>query len=130
MSREHIERVLVEYFRERPDVCAVYLFGSQATDEARPNSDVDVGLLYRDPPPASLTAMPFGDEAALGERLGKPVQLIVMNTAPAELVHYILRAQRLLLDKDPSFRISFEVRRRNEYFDLKPVLDVYRRGAA
>jgi len=25
MSRDHIEPVIAEYFRERPDVCAVYL---------------------------------------------------------------------------------------------------------
>jgi predicted nucleotidyltransferase len=130
MSRGHIEQVITEYFRERAEVSAVYLFGSQALDNARPDSDVDVGLLYREPPPATLHGMPFGAEAELGERLGKPVQLVVMNTAPAELVHEILRARCLLLDKDPAFRVRFEVKRRNEYFDLKPLLDLYRRGVA
>ena len=130
MPEEPIEQRLTEYFRSRPDVCAVYLFGSRAVGSARPKSDIDVGLLYFQAPEATLLGAPFRDEAELTEELGVPVQLVVMNTAPADLVHRILRAQRLLLDKDPSLRVRFEVQRRNEYFDLKPVLDQYRRRTA
>ncbi|MEO8182524.1 MAG: hypothetical protein ABI895_27115 [Deltaproteobacteria bacterium] len=36
-----------------------------------------------------------------------------MNLAPADLVHRILRDQRLLLDRDPALRIRFEVAARN-----------------
>jgi hypothetical protein len=32
-----------------------------------------------------------------------------------------------LLDRDPSFRIRFEIRARHEFFDIQPVLDRYRR---
>lgn len=127
--RDYIEQRLTEYFRERADICAVYLFGSRAAGTERADSDVDVGLLYFQAPPSTLTGMPFGDEANLAEALGLPVQIVVMNSAPIDLVQRIFRSQRLLLDKDPSFRVRFEVKRRNEYFDLKPVLDLYRRKA-
>ncbi len=40
------------------------------------------------------------------------------------------RDGKLLLDRGRSRRIEFEVRRRNEYFDLLPILEEYRRGAA
>lgn len=53
-----------------------------------------------------------------------------MNQAPVDLVHRILTAQRLLLDRNPSRRIAFEVRARNQYFDLKPILDRYRKRTA
>ncbi len=130
MQREHLEEQLIEYFRPRPDVCAVYLFGSRASGSERADSDVDVGLLYFEAPRAALTSTTFMDQANLADKLGVPVDLIVMNTAPADLVHRILSAQQLLLDKDPAFRVRFEVRRRNEYFDLKPILDQYRRRTA
>ena len=129
VSHERLEQHLCEFFQSRPEVCSVYLFGSRAAGTARADSDIDVGLLYFQPPAATLTSMPFGDEAQLSAELRLPVQLIVMNTAPVDLVHRILLSQRLLLDKDPSFRIRFEVKRRNEYFDLKPILDQYRRRA-
>ncbi len=39
----------------------------------------------------------------------------------------MLRDGVLLLDRDPSARIRFEVRARNEFFDLQPILALYRR---
>jgi hypothetical protein len=38
----------------------------------------------------------------------------------------VLRDGRLLVDRDPSARIAFEVRTRNEAFDLEPILARYR----
>ena len=38
-----------------------------------------------------------------------------------------MRDGKLLLDRDENRRIAFEVRARNEYFDLLPYLDQYRR---
>lgn len=120
---------LERYYRERPDVSTVYLFGSQASGTARVDSDVDVGVLYTETPASTLVAQPFRDEAELSERLGRTVQVVVMNTAPVDLVHRVLRAQCIVLDNNPSQRVRFEVTSRNRYFDLKPVLDRYRRRA-
>jgi hypothetical protein len=53
-----------------------------------------------------------------------------MNTAPADLIHRILRDGKLLLEADKSCRIAFEVRARNEYFDLLPILQRYRSKTA
>jgi predicted nucleotidyltransferase len=33
------------YFKDKSEVIAVYLFGSQATDKTRRASDVDIGVL-------------------------------------------------------------------------------------
>ena len=88
---------------------------------------MDLGLLYAEPPAAELLAQPFLIEAHLAEQLARPVQCVVMNSAPADLVHQILSDDSLLLDSNPSGRIRFEVEARNRYFDLKPLLDRYRR---
>lgn len=121
---------LAEYFRERADIAAVYLFGSVARGTARESSDVDVGVLYRAPLAPTLEAQPYGDEATLSAQLGRTVQIIEMNHAPVDLVHRILRDGILVLEPDKSRRIAFEVRARNEYFDLLPMLQEYRRGAS
>jgi uncharacterized protein len=52
--------------------------------------------------------------------------VVILNRASADLVHRVLRDGKLLVDRNPSVRIAFEVRARNEFFDLKPVLDQYR----
>jgi predicted nucleotidyltransferase len=111
-----------------PPICAIYLFGSCARGTAGPDSDVDLGLLYSAAPASTLLAQPFLLEAELAERLRRPVQCVLMNTAPADLVHRILKDGVLLLDSNPSYRIRFEIHARNRYFDLKPMLDRYRRA--
>ena len=123
-----MEAVLTRELRSRvPELCAAYLFGSVARGEARQDSDVDIGLLYQTPPDATLEGQPFLLAAELESLLGRPVDLVVMNTAPADLVHRVLRDGILLFQLNPSARIAFEVRARNEYFDLLPILRRYRR---
>jgi uncharacterized protein len=105
---------------------AVYLFGSVARGDVRPESDVDVGVLFAAEPPTTLDAPQFVLEGDLGQVLGCPVQVVALNRAPADLVHRVLRDGRLVLDRDRAARIRFEVRSRNEYFDLAPIRRLYR----
>jgi len=126
-----IEARLKAFFGEDPrGAVAVYLFGSAARGEAGPKSDVDVGVLFATDPPATLEAPQFAMEAALERLLGTPVQVVSLNRAPADLVHRVLRDGRLVLDRDRAARIRFEVRSRNEYFDLAPIRRLYRRYPA
>jgi uncharacterized protein len=120
------ERIILQHFGAKPGVAAVYLFGSVARGTANAASDVDIGVLYEHPPAAELMAQPFGDEAELSERFGRRVQIIVMNGAPPDLIHRILRDGILVLEPDKSRRIAFEVQARNQYFDLLPILRQYR----
>jgi len=62
--------------------------------------------------------------------LGLEVDLVVLNTAPPDLAHRVLRDGLLLLDRDRSARIRFEVQSRNEYLDLAPLRRLYRRMPA
>lgn len=110
------------------DLAAAYLFGSAARGEARPGSDVDVAILLRQEPEATLGGLRADLADTLAEALGRPVDLVVLNRAPADLIHRVLRDGVLLLDRDSSLRIAFEVRSRNEYFDLLPYLREYRRA--
>jgi hypothetical protein len=120
-----------ELFRDGPPgVMAVYLFGSQARGTATPGSDVDIAILYTEPPAVSFEELPLDIEADLERVLGLPVQVVVLDRAPVDLVHRILRDGKLLLDRDPSRRIRFEVKARNEFFDLQPILARYRAGPA
>ena len=130
MDRREVERLLREHFAEDPgDAAAVYLFGSVARGEAGPASDVDVAVLFRSEPPPGMAGLALDLEGSLERRLGRSTQLVVLNRAPVDLVHRILRDGVLVLDRDRSARIRFEVRARNEYFDLLPILRRYRRVA-
>ena len=109
------------------DVVAVYLFGSTARGTRREGSDVDVGVLLAGRPPRTLAGLELDLEAELERSIGLSVQLVVLNSAPPDLVHRVLRDGRLLVDRDPSTRVRFEVNARREYFDVLPYLRRYRR---
>ena len=113
-----------------PKVVAAYLFGSVARGTARSESDVDVGVLFRETPPSTLAGQPMRLEGDLEQLLGRRVQVVVLNTAPPDLIARVLRDGVLILDADRSRRIRFEVDARNRYFDLLPFLRRYRRSGA
>jgi predicted nucleotidyltransferase len=122
-----VEANLKAFFEEHArGAVAVYLFGSVARGEAGPGSDVDVGVLFAAEPPSTLDAPQFAIEAELERLLGRPVQVVALNRASPDLVHRVLRDGRLVLDRDRSARIRFEVRSRNQYFDMAPIRRLYR----
>lgn len=125
-----LERVLREAAGAAPDeVVAVYLYGSRARGTATDRSDVDLGLLLRKSPPPALADAARALEARLERDLGLPVEAVILNTAPPDLVHRVMRDGILVLDRDRPYRLRFEVQSRNEYFDLAPLRRLYRRPA-
>jgi predicted nucleotidyltransferase len=114
----------------RDDLAAAWLFGSRARGTERPGSDVDVAVLLRDAPPPPGDGLGRDLQDDLAGVLGRPVDLVVMNRAPADLVHRVLRDGELLIENDRSRRVRFEVARRAEYFDLLPILRRYRHREA
>jgi predicted nucleotidyltransferase len=114
----------------RADLAAAWLFGSRARGTEREGSDVDLAVLFCDDPPPTLEGLMLNLQDDLAGELGRAVDLVVMNRAPADLVHRVLRDGELLVENDRSRRVRFEVARRAEYFDLLPILRRYRRVEA
>lgn len=123
-----VERLKVELASAPPELLAAYLYGSTARAEHTEASDIDLGLLYREEPPRTLASPPRRLEGRLELALRRTVQVVVMNSAPPDLVRRVLRDGILCLDRDRSARIRFEVKAQNEYFDLLPYLRRYRAG--
>lgn len=126
ISESQLARILAA-LPER--VVAAYLFGSEARGEASPKSDVDLGVLLREAPPATLAGRELTLAGDLASALGGAVDLVILNDSPVDLAARVLRDGRLLLDRDRSTRIRFEVDTRNRYFDLLPHLRRYRAAA-
>jgi predicted nucleotidyltransferase len=120
---------LREFFAQPPQgTAAVYLYGSVARGDSRPGSDVDVAILFDEDPPRTLDGLHVGIADGLQAALSRPVDLVVLNHASSDLVHRVLRDGILVCEPDRSCRIRFEVRLRNEYFDMEPIRRMYRRA--
>ncbi len=110
-------------------VVAAYLFGSVARGTASQASDIDLGVLLAQPPASTLEGRLLDYEADLERHLGIPVQVVILNDAPPDLAHRVLRDGVVVLERDRSARLRFEVRTRNLFFDLEPFLTRYRKRA-
>jgi predicted nucleotidyltransferase len=135
-SDSTVAQVLAAYFSSTPVplVCA-YLFGSFARGEQTRSSDVDVALLFpaESQLPDARTVLSGAVNAVRGDLerlLRRPVDVVDLRVAPVDLVHRVLRDGQLLVQRDARERVRFEVDKRNEYFDLQPFLNRYRRGQA
>ena len=112
-------------------MAAVYLFGSVARGESRPGSDLDVAVLLEPAPErGTYESLRLELRAELESDLGQEIDFMVLNHAPPDLAYRVLRDAVLVIEPDPSARVRFEVRARNEYWDLKPYIDEYRRAPA
>lgn len=128
MDREAVIDTLDRYVREAAlPLVAVYLYGSFARNEARADSDVDVAVLLPAGTAATLTGPLSVLRGDLERRLRREVDVIDLRRAPVDVRQRVLREGVLLLDRDPAERIRFEVHTRNEYFDLLPYLEQYRK---
>lgn len=70
------------------------IFGSTARGEARPDSDIDIGVVLD--PDARLGLKFFALEERLGEWLGRPVQLLTEPTGNRRLQDNLDRDRHLV----------------------------------
>lgn len=127
MVPELIGQIASFFEEDSRGAVAVYVFGSVARGDATPTSDVDVAVLFETMPTATISGPVLALEGELERRLRRPVDLVALNSASADLIHRVLRDGVLILDRDRGRRIKFEVAKRNEYFDLEPIRRAYRR---
>jgi predicted nucleotidyltransferase len=128
MKLAEIKRHIRDFFhRDHRGVVAAYVFGSAARRTPEPH-DVDIAVLLEEDPPPTLEGLRFDLAADLENVLEATVDLVVLNRAPVDLTHRVLRDGLLAFEGDRSRRIAFEVRVRNEFFDLEPILKRYRQS--
>lgn len=97
-------------------VSALWLFGSQAKGQARPDSDVDLAALFSS---AVSDEQLFTARLDLEGVLGRSVDLIDLRRASPIVGRQVVRDGRLLLDRDPPDRHVFEMMLPSRYVDLR-----------
>lgn len=108
----------------RAEVRLAYVFGSVARDEARPSSDLDLGVVFGlVPVPRELDRLATDLEAVAGRR----VDLVVLNEAPPLLTHEVIRWGRLIVCQDEDERVRFQTRATARYLDTRYLRQVQHR---
>jgi len=122
VQREELKAYLCRTLETVPDVVAAYLFGSVARGTDTSASDIDLAVLYASAPPAVLDSPQRRLEDEFEREVKRSVQVVCLNTAPPDLGIRVLRDGVLVCERDRAARIRFEVKLRNEFWDLEPTL--------
>ena len=103
VDRDRLAQEISWVFAARnEDAAAVYLFGSLARGEGGPDSDVDVAVLYGRPVDAGLAGLKLALAGDLETRLGRRVDLVVLDSQPPDLVHRVLRDGLIVVENNRS----------------------------
>ncbi|PAU74366.1 type VII toxin-antitoxin system MntA family adenylyltransferase antitoxin [Halomonas salipaludis] len=103
-----------------PPLQAIYLFGSQASDQAQQDSDIDLAILL--PRPVDAEALwHLGDQIA--GALGQDVDLVDLRQASTVMRHQVITHGTRLWQRDQAAD-EFELSCLSEYWDLQ----IMRRG--
>ena len=110
---------------DKPAVHLAYLFGSSASGKKGPLSDIDIAVLFAEPPtPESVYSLSHQLSICLET---DRIDLIVLNRAPVELRYAVIASGILVFEVDTSTRVDFEAQTLSFYGDYLPVLRQQRR---
>ncbi len=105
-------------FRQTPGLLAVLLFGSQIMGTARPDSDIDLAVLY-DYNFIPTTMELWEIKEAISEKLQMPVDLICLNNADTIIASQVLKNHKVLLVNDQKKLSEYFMRILIDYAELK-----------
>ena len=107
----------VDYLESHPQILFAYLFGGLARGKPQPLSDVDIAIYLRtDGKVAEKKLEILGNLVALLQT--DEIDLVVLNTAALALAMNIIKARKIIVDKDPFSRHIFESVTMRKYFDF------------
>lgn len=121
-------RALAERWSQDREIAAVYLHGSRARGNARPDSDIDLAAILQ----PSLTAserwnkrLALIDDASQEFRTDA-IDLLILEESPSAVAHRVIRDGRLLVDRAPRRRVQVVEDALRRYLDeawLRKTLD-------
>jgi uncharacterized protein len=119
-SSDEVIRHLRTLLTPETDVAFSYLFGSVAKGRAHGRSDVDVAVWLdaAEQSPLGMADRGLELEGRLERALGRQVQVVVLNHAPADLVHNVLRHGLVIHSRDEPARVHFYVEHARRWYDM------------
>jgi len=102
-----MESLIRTYFSKKPEVIAVYLFGSQESGQQRLDSDVDIGILLRHKDLNREDELREQVIVELSRILKKDIHPVFMNTAGEELLRQIFSKGKCVQTNNSKLRAQF-----------------------
>ena len=134
MINNHIEKIKNSLFAIAPDIFCnhpvlfAYLYGSYATGNVHPFSDLDVGVYIDDESDIKYLELELSLSLEIDEKIGSDVrtEVRIINNLPLVIIGNIITEGRLIYSINENLRVDFETSVRKAYFDFLPVIITYR----
>jgi len=128
---EDIKRI-IHYFKALDEVSALYVFGSYPKERKTKESDIDIAVLIDE---SKLKKKDFEllkkkYYAASPSFSMRPVDIVILNTAPPFLKYQVLKTGRVLFDRNRKVRVRFTEKAITEYLDFKYIEDIFLKAIA
>jgi predicted nucleotidyltransferase len=126
LDKNQVLAKITPYFKDKPAVVAVYLFGSLVKNRQNKQSDIDLAILFH----SELSILHKFNERLtiagdLEDLLDTAVDVVDLDQATPYFFHQMMLAKELIVDCAPSVRVTFEVQRRKHFFDMMPFYKMY-----
>jgi len=113
-------------------ILIVYLFGSMAIGGGSQLSDVDIGVVCKDPMQDKDTRFLYNRLYELFSDLypHSRLDIVFLQTAPLALQFFAIKDGKVVFEEDPRYTADYENRVIQQYLDFRSVLDFFDRIAA
>ena len=125
-----LERKMATSLSEEKDILFAYLFGSATRGGFNGESDLDIAVYFNNRVEADEQ---FQKRLHLMEHLqnrtGRKVE--VLNLAEMKSIFFkfvIIKEGKVILERDHSSRVDFDLKTMNDYYDFQPFLKEYNRS--
>lgn len=117
---------LIKALEACPDIGYALVFGSFARGTLHGGSDLDIAIGGMSRP---LSVLELGDLIGrLEAAAGRDVDLVLLDEAPVGLAFRVFRDGKLIVDRDHDALARRKARAALDYFDFKPVEDLFLHG--
>lgn len=100
MNEQKLSKIISDYFSNKDEVVAVYLFGSYASGKNRTFSDIDIGILLNRADPESVNQQKMRYLTELSRIIRKDVHPVILNFAGEVLMKQIFSKGNCILIND------------------------------
>jgi uncharacterized protein len=129
MCNKELKEKIIEYFRDKKGVIAVYLYGSIVTGKTAMVSDVDIALLttsYKDLVESQRARVRYQTE--ISGLIRRNVDLVFLQEAGELLSFQILSRGQVIVETDKEIHRSFRAFRLIKCLDFQFLEDRMKRG--
>ncbi len=101
---------ILDRIKKIPEVVAIFLFGSQAKEETKPISDIDIAVIV-DNPSREI-------EADIGSFSSQKIDLVLFHRLPLHIKFEVLKYGKVLYIRDEEYLTDIELNVLREYLEF------------